>query len=513
MRGCQAFCGAVVLSICAFALAAPPTYDKIVVVIEENHSFSQVIGSPNAPYINSLASGGSSLTNIFGITHPSQPNYLHLYSGASQGVTDNSVPPGTPFTTSNLGASLLNGGRTFVGYSESMPSEGYNGATFTTVVGQNQYMRKHNPWANWQSATPSGNEVPTSVNQPFTSFPGDFSTLPHVSMVVPNQQNDMHDGSIAQGDTWLQSNLGGYATWAKANNSLLVVTFDEDESASRNRIPTIFYGANVQVGLNNSTWTLHNLLRTLEDMNGVSHSGAAAQVKPIVGSFVNDGAITIRSYQQGVNGYTSAKDTYIDSTVGSTNFNHGADAQVIVDGSPNQQGLIRFDNLVGNGATQVGTGTKIHSAKLRILTGNATNDLSNNDFGLHTMLRSWTDTDTYDSLVGGVSTDGTEASSTPTFTTLPNKLDVYVVFDVTDTVQAWVDGTLANNGWLLKDLTGTDGWRFISSDNATIGDRPYLEITVPEPAASAGLLLLVVTAFSRRTRPPARRLRAGFSRA
>ena len=258
------------LSVSTTVMGAPPTYDKIVVVIEENHSFSQVIGSPNAPYINALAAGGSSFTNMIAITHPSQPNYLHFFSGASQGVTDNNVPAGNPFTTSNLGASLLAGGRTFTGYSESMPSEGYNGATFTTVVGQNQYMRKHNPWANWQSATPTGNQLPTSVNQPFTSFPGDFSTLPHVSIVVPNQQNDMHDGSIAQGDTWLQNNLGAYANWAKTNNSLLVVTFDEDESASRNRIPTVFYGANVAVGLNNSTWTLHNLLRTLKQQRRVA---------------------------------------------------------------------------------------------------------------------------------------------------------------------------------------------------------------------------------------------------
>ena len=197
---------------------------------------------------------------------------------------------------------------------------------------------------------------------------------------------------------------------------------------------------------------------------------------------------------------------------GSTNFNHGAEGQVLVDGSPNQQGLIRFDNLVGNGASQVGAGTPIQSAKLRILTGSTTNDQSNNDFGLYTMLRSWTDSDTYDSLVGGVSTDGVEASSTPTFTLLPNQQGAYVVFDVTDTVQAWVDGTLANNGWMLKDLTGTDGWRFISSDNATIGDRPYLEITVPEPASLTLVVVFGLACLAYRPQRGESRRAAAYSR-
>src|SRR5690606_3165167 len=72
----------------ASAAAAPPTWDHIVIVIEENHSFSQVIGSPSAPYLNSLAVGGATLNSMYGITHPSQPNYLQFFSGAYQGVTN-----------------------------------------------------------------------------------------------------------------------------------------------------------------------------------------------------------------------------------------------------------------------------------------------------------------------------------------------------------------------------------------------------------------------------------------
>ena len=68
-----------------------PAYDHIVVVVEENHSFGGIIGNPQAPYINSLASGGALLTNYHAITHPSQPNYFALYAGSTFGVADSGI--------------------------------------------------------------------------------------------------------------------------------------------------------------------------------------------------------------------------------------------------------------------------------------------------------------------------------------------------------------------------------------------------------------------------------------
>src|SRR6185295_18830333 len=107
------------------ARAIPPTPDHVVIVIEENHSASQIIGSPNAPYMNALAAGGANLTRCFALTHPSQPNYLQFFSGANQGITGNTVPaPGSPFSTRNLGAALIAAGRTFAGYSEDLPAVG-----------------------------------------------------------------------------------------------------------------------------------------------------------------------------------------------------------------------------------------------------------------------------------------------------------------------------------------------------------------------------------------------------
>src|SRR3954468_24772193 len=118
-----------------------PNFDHVLVVIDENHSYSSVVGSSSAPYINgTLIAGGALFTNSVALTHPSQPNYLHLFSGSSQGVSDDTCPPpGAPYTTANLGFNLLAVGRTFAGYSEDQPSAG------STSCGVNGYARKHNP--------------------------------------------------------------------------------------------------------------------------------------------------------------------------------------------------------------------------------------------------------------------------------------------------------------------------------------------------------------------------------
>jgi Phosphoesterase family/PEP-CTERM motif len=495
LRRFAVLAGQLAVSLCGFARAAPPSFDHIVIVIEENKSFSQVVGNVGqAPYINNtLVLGGASLTNMYGLTHPSQPNYLQFFSGSNQGVTDNTVPaPGAPFSTPNLGAALLNAGQSFVGYSEDLPGVG------STVTTSGDYARRHNPWVNWQSNSPSGNQLPAAVNQPFSDFPSslNYAALPKVSVVVPNNANNMHDGTINQGDTWLQNNLADYAAWAKTNNSLLVVTFDEDNSASRNRIPTIFYGANVTAGKTvDSTWTLHNLLRTVEDTYSTTHSGSANDVRSIVGPFTTDPATATVSFQQGAGGYIGTTDTYIEQANPNTAHGTAPDTTLVADGSPLSQGLIRFDGIVGNAPGQVPAGATILSAKLSILTGSSANDLTGNNMLLHTLTVPFTDASTWNSLVAGIS-PGTEAEATAEFTLLPNQLGDYAIFDVTDSMQAFVAGTAVNYGWLINP-SGTDGWRFRSSEFATIGDRPRLEVTyqlVPEPSsclmALAGFVLL-----------------------
>src|SRR6266487_1513906 len=249
--------------------------NHIVIAILENHGYPQIIGSGSAPYINSLVNDSYSANFIssYAIEHPSQPNYLDLYSGSNQGVTDDDHPTNEPFNTANLGRQLINAGKSYATYTESLPKVGYNGDAY------GYYVRKHNPAANWMGT--GTRQIPSTTNKPFTAFPTDYTKLPTVSIVVPNLINDMHDGSIGKGDTWLKNHLNNYVKWAKTHNSLFILTFDEDDGNYSNHIVTIFIGAMVKHGQYSIKINHYNLLRTIEDMYKLPYAGKAANVNPI----------------------------------------------------------------------------------------------------------------------------------------------------------------------------------------------------------------------------------------
>jgi hypothetical protein len=242
----------------------PPAH--IVVVIESHYNTMNIIneGNTTAPYINSLADGGALFSLAQGVTYPGQPNYLALFSGSTQGVTSDTVPS-SRFSAQNLGSELIAAGLTFTGYAQGLPSAG------SLVTSSGAYFRYHNPWSEFSN-------VPSVDNQPFTAFPTNFSQLPTVSFVVPDFNNDMHDGTITQADTWLQTNLGAYATWATTHNSLLIVTWDDNDSGSdpNNPIATIIYGQQVQVGTFGDSINHYHVLRTIEDLYGLPRLGSAA---------------------------------------------------------------------------------------------------------------------------------------------------------------------------------------------------------------------------------------------
>jgi acid phosphatase len=260
----------------ASAAGSVPRFDHVVIVVMENKNYSDIIGRPDeAPYLNSLASAGAVFSNSFAVAHPSQPNYLALFSGSTQGVGSNNCPKN--FTNvPDLGAELIGAGLSFAGYSESMPSAGYTGCGTYFSLG---YVRAHNPWVDFSN-------VPAASNLTFASFPAGYSQLPTVSFVIPNLCNDMHYCSRDTGDSWIQHHLGGYASWALSHNSLLIITWDEDGSTlglggDNNRVPTIFYGAHVHPGIYSEHTSHYGILRTVEDMYGLPHAGASATATPI----------------------------------------------------------------------------------------------------------------------------------------------------------------------------------------------------------------------------------------
>ena len=207
-------------------------------------------------------------TESFAVSHPSQPNYLALYSGSTHGVKNDACP--LKLTGTNLGSQLISAGLSFTGYSEGLPSAGFSGCT--AAAG---YARKHAPWANFSS-------LPPSTHQPFSLFArADFHTLPTVAFVVPTLSHDMHDGSVTQGDAWLKAALDSYVQWSRANNGLLILTWDEDDDHHKNQILTVFVGPMVKPGVVNRHITHYDVLRTLEAMYKLPYAGKAASASTI----------------------------------------------------------------------------------------------------------------------------------------------------------------------------------------------------------------------------------------
>jgi hypothetical protein len=248
---------------------ALPVIAHTVVVVMENRSYGEIIGNSGAPYINQLAREGALFTDSRAVAHPSEPNYLALFSGSTQGVTSDSCP--VAFGAPNLASELIAAHETFTGYVESLPAGG------ASVCSSGEYARKHVPWTDFAN-------VPPSATKSFTSFPaGDYGRLPAVSFVIPNLCDDMHDCSVAAGDSWLERNLGGYVTWAQRHDSLLILTWDEDDGSTGNQVPTIFLGQHVRAGSFATAITHYSVLRTIEGLYRLPPDAQAAAA-PVISS-------------------------------------------------------------------------------------------------------------------------------------------------------------------------------------------------------------------------------------
>ncbi len=269
----------------------------VVVVIEENHSYSQIVGNTtDAPYINNtlIGNGGLLYTQSYSPEHPSQPNYLDLFAGSDQGITGDYFPTSPqysePLSTPNLAAQLINAGYSFKEYNQTYSAidntTNYNQATYNNGTTNQTYARKHNAVINWVNpslSSVSGNQLPLSTMTGFSEFPttaAGYAALPTVSFVIPNLAYDMHNGTIQAGDSFLQQNLNGYVQWAKTNNSLLLVTWDENNYTlqDNNHIATIINGdTSLYVpGQSSQMFNSYSVLRALESMYGLGYAGNAA---------------------------------------------------------------------------------------------------------------------------------------------------------------------------------------------------------------------------------------------
>ena len=207
-------------------------------------------------------------------------------------------------------------------------------------------------------------------------------------------------------------------------------------------------------------------------------------------------------FQNGVNSYAGTRDKELRSSGG--DGSNGQATTISVDGDddgaaglqPNHA-LTAFDDIVGTGPGQIAPGTEIEQALLVLEVNNA-----GSGFTVHEMLVNWGENSTWQDLGNGVQPDGVEAVATPIASLGANDGNLNVPIgileiDVSTTVQAYIDGTLTNNGWaLLPFSNGVDGTDFLSSESADVAFRPSLQIFVPEPSTIGRMILAAVMLLS-----------------
>jgi phosphatidylinositol-3-phosphatase len=270
---------------CCFA--AVPAAGHVVVVVEENHSYSSVIGSSSMPYLNSLAQKYGLATQYYANTHPSIGNYLMMTTG--QIITNNDGYT-SAVTADNIVRHFLTAGITWKSYAESLPSVGYTGGD------QYPYILHHNPLAYFSDVRNSSVQKLNLV--PFTQFGTDLANnqLPRFSFVVPNLLNDAHDGTLAQADGWLKTHMAPLiASPTFQKNGLLVIVFDEslstDTAHGGGRVAFVVVSPTITAPVKSSTLYQHqNLLRLVMTSLGLtSFPGAAATTSSMSDLFVTSG--------------------------------------------------------------------------------------------------------------------------------------------------------------------------------------------------------------------------------
>jgi hypothetical protein len=262
--------------------AGQPTFSHVVLVVEENHSYSDVIGNSSMPYFNSLAAQYGLATQYFADLHPSIPNYLMLTTGQMETIDD-------AFTgvinDDNVVRELVKAGKTWKAYAESLPSTGY------LANDSGLYLRHHDPFAYFSDVQNSSSQAANIV--PFTQFASDLANnaLPQYSFIVPNVNDDAHNGTLAQADAWLQTNIAPLiANSAFQSSGLLIITFDEGDQSDINhgggQVATLIISSAAKKGFQSTTLYQHqSALRLALAASGVTAFPGLAGTAPDMTEF------------------------------------------------------------------------------------------------------------------------------------------------------------------------------------------------------------------------------------
>jgi len=252
-----------------------PNFDHVYVIIFENKEYSGVVGSSSAPYMNSLIAKYGSATNVTAERHPSEPNYIALTSGSTQGITDDGV---YNLGVNNLFDQITASGRTWRAYQQGYPSPCFSGSSSSAVVDgdgkSGAYVRKHNPAISYTSISRNASKCAN-----ISSFANFDPAAANFEFITPNMINDMHDGTVADGDNFLKAFLPRITGSPAFNNSLVLVTFDEGSTniGGGGHIMTIAITPTMTTGYKaTGAYTHYSMLRTIEQAWGLPTLGNAS---------------------------------------------------------------------------------------------------------------------------------------------------------------------------------------------------------------------------------------------
>jgi len=250
----------------ATATPALPTFDHVYVLVLENHEYGSIVGSSQAPYLNGLIARYGLATDYHGVAHPSEPNYLALWAGSTFGVRDDGVHD---LSATSVADQLDSHGRSWHVYAQNLPSACSTVATSddggrVDLVGKpGWYARKHEPAISFTSV--SGSPARCARITRLATF---SPTAADLELIVPNEQNDMHDGTIADGDGFLAAFVPRITDSPAFARSLLLITFDEGATSAGGggHVATVAISPLVRPGARSDVAHDHySLLRTIEN--------------------------------------------------------------------------------------------------------------------------------------------------------------------------------------------------------------------------------------------------------
>lgn len=234
---------------------------KVLVFIEENHSFTQM--KAGMPYTYSLATRYGHATKYYAVTHPSLPNYIAIASGSTYGIADDAYPASHKLAGKSVFDQAIDAGRTAKVYAQSM-----SGTCYLTTAGA--YAVKHNPWAYFTD----GRTGCTTYDVPTTQLTTDATNggLPNVGMVIPDLQHDAHDGTLATADTWFKTQMTSIFAgpdW-KSGHLAVILTADEDDRNANNNVLAVVIHPSQAGHVVATPLTHYSLTRLLEKVGHAS---------------------------------------------------------------------------------------------------------------------------------------------------------------------------------------------------------------------------------------------------